>query len=63
MYPYMNISEGSIHLVLQILVHLPVLLPQCDGLLIGPDDLCLAAWRVEGDLSTGDVFRERLQPP
>ncbi len=63
--------RGWFPLVLQLLVHLPVLLPEVDGLLVGGDgvfhpnlhELCLAAWRLSGDLSAGEAFRERLQQP
>ncbi len=48
-----------------------MLLPELDGLLLGPDRLSflnlqglhLAAWTLLGDLSTGEAFEERLLPP
>ncbi len=63
--------RGWFPLVLQLLVDLPVLLPEVDGLLVGGDgvfhpnlhELRLAAWRLSGDLSAGEAFRERLQQP
>ncbi len=58
-------------MVLQLLVGLPVLLPKVDGLIMGPDgvshpnlhELHLAAWRLSGDLSIDEAFRERLLQP
>ena len=63
--------RGWFPLVLQLLVDLPVFLPEHDGLLLAPDgskfpnlqELCLATWRSLGDLSTGEAFREKLLPP
>ncbi len=58
-------------LILQLLVDLPVMLPERDGLLLAPDgtqfpdlgELRLAAWRLSGDLSAAEAFREKLLPP
>ncbi len=48
-----------------------MLLPEVDATLVGGDgvlhpnlqQLHLAAWRLLGDLSAGEAFRERLQQP
>ena len=56
---------------MNFLVDLPVLPLERDGLLLTPDgsefpdlrELCLANWRLLGDLSAGEAFRERLLPP
>ena len=58
-------------LVLQLLVDLPVMLPERDGLLHAPDgtefpdlgELYLATWRLLGDLSAAEAIREKLLPP
>ncbi len=63
--------KGLSPLVLQLLVDLPVMLPECDGLLLTPDgtefpdlrELSLAAWRLSGDLSAAESFQEKLLPP
>ncbi len=63
--------RGWFSLLLQLLVDLPVMLPERNGLLLAPDgtefpnlrELCLAAWRLSGDLSAAEVFREKLLPP
>ena len=63
--------RGWFPLVLQLLVDLPVMLPERDGLLLAPDgtehpnlgELRLAAWRLSGDLSAAEAFREKLLPP
>ena len=63
--------RGWFPLVLQLLVDLPVMLPECDGLLLAPDgtefpdlgELRLATWRLSGDLSAAEAFREKLLPP
>ncbi len=63
--------RGWFPLVLQLLVDLPVMLPERDGLLLAPDgtefpdlgELRLAAWRLLGDLSAAEAFREKLLPP
>ena len=63
--------RGWFPLILQLLVDLPVMLSERDGLLLTPDgtefpdlmELRLAAWRPSGDLSTAEVFREKLLPP
>ncbi len=55
--------------VLQLLIDLPVMLPERDGLLTGIDrvdypdlhTLRLATWRLSGDLSIGVEFQHRLQ--
>ena len=60
--------RGWFPLVLQLLVDLPVMLPERDGLLLTPDrtefpslkELRLAAWRLLGDLSAAEAFREKL---
>ncbi len=47
------------------------MLPERDGILLSPDgtefpnlgELRLAAWRLSGDLSTAEAFREKLLPP
>ncbi len=46
------------------------MLPECDGLLLVPDGTELpdlgelqAAWRILGDLSTTEVFQQKLLPP
>ena len=47
------------------------MLPERDGLLLDPDgtehpnlgELRLAAWRLSGDLSAAEAFREKLLPP
>ncbi len=52
-----NTSGGWCPLVLQLLVDLPVLLPECNGLLLALDqlvypdlwELCLATWKLLGD--------------
>ena len=44
---------------------LPVMLPECDGLLLAPDgtefpdlrELCLATWRLSGDIFAAEVFK------
>ncbi len=56
-------------LVLQLLVDMPVLLLECDGLLTDPDgaehpDLhrfCLATWRISDKFSLGMEFHHKLQ--
>ncbi len=63
--------RGWFPLVLQLLVDLTMLLPEVNGLLFDPDEVAhpylhgfhLAAWRLSGDLSIGEAFRERLLPP
>ena len=64
-------QRGWCPLVLQHIVDLTVLLPECGGLPLGLDgsvysdlqELCLADWRILGDLSAGEAVRERLLPP
>ena len=56
--------RGWFPLVLQVLVDLPVLLLEVNGLLVGLDGvchpnlhkLCLGAWRLSRDLSAGEAF-------
>ena len=63
--------RGWFPLVLQLLVDLPVMLPERDGLLLDPDrtefpdlgELGLATWRLSGDLPAAEAFREKLLPP
>ncbi len=58
--------RGWFSLVLQLLVDLPVMLPECDGFLLAPDgtefpdlrELCLAAWRLSGDPCSRGVSRD-----
>ncbi len=48
-----------------------MLLPEHDYLILNadgsahpnPHKLCLAAWRLLRDLSAGEMFQEKLQPP
>ena len=64
-------QRGWFPLVLQLLVDLPVMLPERDSLLLAPDgtefqdlgELHLAAWRISGDLSAAEAFQEKLLPP
>ncbi len=41
------------------------MLPERDGLLLAPDGTAshLAAWKLSGDLSAAEAFREKLLPP
>ena len=56
---------------MRLLVDLPVMLPERDGLLLTPDgtefpvlgEFRLAAWILSGDLSTAEAFRKKLLPP
>ncbi len=56
--------RGCFPLVLQLVVDLPVMLPERDSLLLAPDvtefpdlgELRLAAWRLSGDLSIAEAF-------
>ncbi len=63
--------RGWFRLVLELLVDLPVMLPERYGLLLAPDgtefsdlrELRLAAWRFLGDLCAAEAFRNKLLPP
>ena len=58
-------------MVLQLLVDLPVMLPEHVCLLLAPDgtefpdlgELHLATWRLLRDLSAVEAFQEKLLPP
>ncbi len=58
-------SERVVSLVLQPLIDLPVLLPEHDDLILGPDgsghpdlrELRLTTWRLSGDLPIGEAFK------
>ncbi len=55
-------------LVLQLQVDLPVMLPECDGLLLAPDrtefpnlgEFRLATWTLMGDLSAAEAFQATI---